>query len=203
MSQGREQLRLRYDSALCPSLAEGGAAIAQLMRLDASQLRRLGNRLTGFAVSRGLSRADAEDCVQEAALVLVRKYPDKDEADLVPLAFRVMRWKIWEHRRRQAARHEGTAIRIDDLQLADARGAGGGNPEEIVALQEAVHATLDKLGRKCRDMLLWQLEGLSGEEIARTAGLGTRNAAYIAINRCKKRFRKAYEALLGRPRRGE
>ena len=76
----------------------------------------------------------------------------------------------------------------------------GRTPEEVAALQEVVQGVLGRLGRKCREMLLWQLEGLSGEEIARKAGLGTRNAAYIAITRCRKRFRKAYEALQERPR---
>ena len=170
------------------------------MRLDATQLQRLSDRLTGFAVSRGLSRADAEDCVQETALILARKYPGKDEADVVPLAFRIIRWKISEHRRRSSALREGSAVPIDDLEVGKEQVRVGRTPEEVAALQEVVQGVLGRLGRKCREMLLWQLEGLSGEEIARKAGLGTRNAAYIAITRCRKRFRKAYEALQERPR---
>ena len=171
------------------------------MRLDVSQLQRLSARLTGFAVSRGLSRADAEDCAQETILILVRKYPGKEEADAVPLAFRIIRWKISEHRRRKWALREESAIPIDDLEVESDRFGRGRNPEEVAALQEAVHGVLDRLGRKCREILLWQLEGFSGEEIARKAGLRTRNAAYIAINRCKKRFRKAFEDLQEQPRR--
>ncbi|MCY4597871.1 MAG: sigma-70 family RNA polymerase sigma factor [Bryobacterales bacterium] len=163
------------------------------MGLEASQFRRLSARLTGFAISRGLDSADAEDCAQETLLVLARKYADKDEADAVPLAFRIMRWKISEHRRRQVARRESVSVAVDDVQLKD--GGMGANPEEVVALQEAVHAALGRLGRKCRELLLWQLEGLSGEEIANKLNLPTRNAAYIAINRCKKSFKQAYEAL--------
>ena len=60
-----------------------------------------------------------------------------------------------------------------------------------------MYRALDGLGKNCRRLLLWQLEGHSGEEIARKAGLGTRNAAYIAMNRCRKRFRKIYEAIQG------
>ena len=66
---------------------------------------------------RGLSRADAEDCAQETALILARKYPSKEEADMVQLAFRIIRWKISEHKRRAAALREGTVIPIDELEV--------------------------------------------------------------------------------------
>lgn len=171
------------------------------MGLDASQFRRLSERLTGFAISRGLSQADAEDCAQETILVLFKKHPDKDEVDAVPIAFRILRWKIHELHRRKAAHREGKTVSIDDVEVPD-RGGTEGNPEDLVALKEAVHAALDKLGRGCRELLLWQLEGLSGEEIARNAGLSTRNAAYIKINRCKSRFKKIYLAILDQKGRG-
>ena len=171
------------------------------MGLDASHFRRLSARLIGFGVSSGLSRADAEDCAQETLIVLIRKYPEKDEADAVPLAFRIMRWKIVEHRRKRVRSGEYTSYRIDDIQVKD--DFSGANPEELVVLQEAVYAALARLSRKCRALLLWQLEGLSGEEIAVNLGLATRNAAYIAIYRCKKRFKKAYERLREPRRRGD
>ena len=172
------------------------------MILDGIQLQRLSKRLTGFAVSRGLLRSEAEDCAQETLLVLVRKYPEKDESDLVPLAFRTIRWKIWEFRRRNATSFEGNAISVEDLGPEAGRAEEGPNPEEITILKEAVHGALDQLGTKCRKLLLWQLEGLSGDEIAQEAGLRTRNAAYIAIGRCKKQFKNAYEKLQERPTRG-
>ena len=170
------------------------------MGLDASQFLRLSTRLTGFAISCGLDPADAQDCAQETLLVLAKKYLDKDEVDAVPLAFRIVRWKIAEHRRREASRKERYSVSLDDVQIKDE--SHGADPEEILALKEAVHAALDRLGRKCRGVLLWQLEGLSGEEIARKMDLPTRNAAYIAINRCKKSFKQAYEAFRKPPHRG-
>ena len=100
-------------------------------------------------------------------MVLARKYPDKGEADAVPLAFRIIRLKIMEHRRRQANRGERRTVSVDDIQLKSPQGSS--NPEELVSLQEAVYGALDQLGRKCRKLLLWQLEGLSGDEIARPA----------------------------------
>lgn len=177
------------------------SAALRPMGLDTSQFRKLSDRLTRFAVSRGLSRADAEDCVQDAILVLITKHPEKDEVDAVPLAFRILRWKIVELHRRKAAHREGKTVQVDDLELADERGIDH-NAEEMVALKEAVHRALDSLGRKCRELLLWQLEGLSGEEIAKNAGLSTRNAAYVKINRCKNRFKEAYQAILSQKGRG-
>ena len=178
------------------------------MRLDASQLGRLKRRLTGFAISSGLPRADAEDCAQETFLVLAQKYPDKDEADTVPLAFKIIRWKIWEHRRRKSNVLEASNPRIENTESQDWNFAGtpgananlSGGVEEVAALREAVYGTLGQIGTKCRQMLLWHLEGYSGAEIARKAGLGTRNAAYVAIYRCKKRFREKYEAFRGHSR---
>lgn len=170
------------------------------MGLNPSQFRRLRARLVGFGVSSGLKPTDAEDCAQEAILVLLRKYPGKDEVDAVPLAFRIMRWKITEHHRKASRPADRTSITLDDIQIKD--DFAGANPEQTVALKEAVHGSLAQLSRKCRKLLLWQLEGLSGEEIAGKLGLPTRNAAYIAINRCKKRFKKAYNRLLRPPDRG-
>ena len=170
------------------------------MILDGQKLQKLHKRLTGFGVSSGLSRSDAEDCAQETALVLMRKYPDKDEADAVPLAFRIVRWKILEHRRRNSTSLEGRSVSLEDLDRQPPA-EGSRNPEEIAILKEAVYRALDTLGGRCRRLLLWQLEGLTGEEIARKAGLSTRNAAYIAMYRCKKRFRRAYQSLQRRPAR--
>ena len=99
-------------------------------------------------MSRGLSRPDAEDCAQETVLILVRKYPGKDEADAVPLAFRIIRWKLWEHRRRRTVLGNRSAIPIDEIVSGREGVDGGGNPEEIAALKEAVHGALDRIGKK-------------------------------------------------------
>lgn len=175
--------------------------IAVLVTIESSQLQTLFGRLIGFAISRGLQRSDAEDCAQETLLVLARKYSEKDEPDLVPIAFRTIRWKIWESRRRKSTSIEGKAISVEGLSQETGREvAGGEDPEEIAILKEAMHRALDQLARKCRKLLLWQLEGFSGEEIAQKAGLRTRNAAYIAMSRCKRKFKQAYEKLQRRPR---
>ena len=175
------------------------------MSLKDAQLTRLSKRLTGYAISRGLSKADAEDCAQEAILVLAQKYPEKNEAEAVPLSFRIIRWKVTEHWRRKSSKWVSLDSGLEDAD-PDNRGFRGGSAEnsyshrsieEIALLREAVYGTLADLGTKCRKLLLWHFEGLSGEEIARNAGLGSRNAAYVAISRCKKRFKEKYFALWG------
>lgn len=163
------------------------------MGLDSPQYQRLIERLTGFAVSRGLARQDAEDCAQEAVLVLADKYPDKDAAEAIPLAFGILRRKISEHRRRTPQAHGVVTTPVDAVQIDDPRVG----PEALARreIQEAFYAALDKLGQQCRQLLLLQLEGHSGDEIARRVGFKTRNAAYIAMTRCRKRFKKAYEMV--------
>ena len=164
------------------------------MQIEPTKLKQLIRRLVGYAISRGLKRPEAEDCAQEAALVLIRKYPDKDETELVPLSFRIIRWKIHEYRRKPSSVHEARAVPLDDTQI-EAKIAKR-NEEETNLVKEAFYATLAKLGKKCRSLLLWQLEGYSGNEIAEKLGVKTRNAAYIAINRCKAKFRKHYKGLI-------
>lgn len=164
------------------------------MGLDSQQYQRLIERLTGFGMSRGLVRQDAEDCAQEAVLVLAEKYPDKDEVEAVPLAFGIIRRKISEHRRRTPQGHGVVVSPIDGMQIEDpSAGAALLQRREI---QDAFYAALDELDSKCRRLLLLQLEGYSGDEIAARLGFKTRNGVYIAINRCKKRFKASYEALL-------
>lgn len=93
--------------------------------LDDRTLQKLSRRLTGFAVSCGLSRHDAEDCAQETALILVEKYPDKEEADAVPLAFRIIRWKISECRRRLSNSIERNSVSIEAAHPETSLGGGG------------------------------------------------------------------------------
>ena len=164
------------------------------MGLDSRQYQRLTERLTGFAISRGLVRQDAEDCAQEAVLVLADKYPDKDEVEAVPLAFGIIRRKISEHRRRTPQGHGVLVTPIDDMQIEDPK--TGPALSQRRDIQEAFYAALSELDSKCRRLLLLQLEGYSGDEIAARLGFKTRNGVYIAINRCKKRFKSSYEALL-------
>ena len=132
--------------------------------------------------------------------MLVRKYPDKGEMDAVPLSFRIIRWKISEFRRRASTVQASRAIRLEEVQIEDP--SAGFREREIAELREAVYRALGKLDTKCRELLLWQLKGLSGDEIAKKAGK-TRNAVYIAIHRCRQKLKQScQEALEEGPAKG-
>lgn len=63
--------------------------------------------------------------------MLLRKYPEKDETEAVPLAFRIIRWKILEHRRRNSDQLERKTVSIEDVNPEI--GGGGGISQKFLS----------------------------------------------------------------------
>ncbi|BFU95863.1 MAG: hypothetical protein NTNFB02_25850 [Nitrospira sp.] len=84
-------------------------------------LTALRERILAFATS-WVSRDRAEDLTQEVLTVLHEKYPAVVEpAELVPLAFQVLRYKMLDLHRKSLRRGEYNQAAIDDLLLAEER----------------------------------------------------------------------------------
>ncbi|HEY3439890.1 MAG TPA: sigma-70 family RNA polymerase sigma factor [Paludibaculum sp.] len=148
-------------------------------------IRLLRERILRFAASR-LSREAAEDVTQEAMLVLHEKYPQVDDpADLLPLAFQIVRFKMAGVVRKSVRRGEGRSIPVEDLPLA----SSGDDPERAAArseMRQRLLAAVATLGERCREIFQLKLQGHGFEEIRRHFAVESINTVYTWDARCRK-----------------
>ena len=152
-------------------------------------LSRLRERIVGFAASR-LGRDQSEDLAQEVLLVLETRYAAVDSLDeLLPLALRILRFKMMAARRKSIRRGENTAVPVEEAGLADAAPSPevwAENREIFEKLKEAVA----KLGGRCRDMFRLKLLGRSFAEIQEELGAASINTVYTWDARCREQLLK-------------
>ena len=147
----------------------------------------LRERILAFATLR-VSRDRAEDLTQEVLAVLHEKYAHvKELAELVPLSFQVLRFKMLDAHRKSIRRGEYNQESVDDLPLAD--------PGEDPAMQldqkqrvARLSAAMAQLGERCRELFKWKLEGNSFPEIQKRMGQTSINTIYTWDLRCRKQL---------------
>lgn len=147
----------------------------------------LRERILAFATLR-VSRAQAEDVTQEVLVVLHEKYSHvADLAELVPLAFQILRFKMLDAHRKSLRRGEYNQESVDDLPLADP----GNNPMTELDQKQRVDRLLTamaQLGERCRELFKWKLEGKSFPEIQKLMGQTSINTIYTWDLRCRKQL---------------
>jgi len=150
-------------------------------------LASLRERILAFATLR-VSRAQAEDLIQEVLVVLHEKYPSvADLTELVPLAFQVLRFKMLDAHRKSLRRGEYNQESVDDLPLADP----GDDPATQLDQKQRVDrllAAIGQLGERCRELFKWKLEGKSFPEIQKIMGQTSINTIYTWDLRCRKQL---------------
>ena len=150
-------------------------------------LASLRERILAFATLR-VSRAQAEDLVQEVLVVLHEKYPNvADLTELVPLAFQVLRFKMLDAHRKSLRRGEYNQESVEDLPLADP----GDDPATQLDQKQRVARLLSAIGRlgeRCRELFKWKLEGKSFPEIQKIMGQNSINTIYTWDLRCRKQL---------------
>ena len=181
-----------------PRQAEVPAAappeITSLYRAHAAEVERWVVRLAGPTV-------DAEDVVQEVFLVVQRRLPEwRAEAKMTTWLYRITERVVHRQRRKQRM---GRWLRGLAGDFAGDVPAERLTPVEDLERKEAartVYAALDGLERKMRAaVVLFEIEGLSGEEIA--ALTGTKLATvWVQLHRGRARF---LERLRDMEKRGQ
>jgi RNA polymerase sigma-70 factor (ECF subfamily) len=150
-------------------------------------LSQLRERIVGFAASQ-LSKELAEDLAQEVMIVLHEKYGQVTRLEeLVPLSFQILRFKIWETRRKTLRRAEHTQVSLDEIQIADKAGNPGIETERKELLEQLLKA-IDGLGARCRQLFLWKLEEKSFQEIQKLFGVSSINTIYTWDFRCRNQL---------------
>ena len=123
-------------------------------------------------------------------MVLEGKYRSVEALDeLVPLSFRILRFKLLSLHRKTSRRGEYKQVPVDDLPLADP----APDPEETARerqSRERLRAAMLKLGGRCREIFRLKLEGKTFPEIQGILGAGSLNTVYTWDHRCRKQLLK-------------
>lgn len=169
--------------------APGPLTLDAVYREHAPRVARWAGRLAGPGL-------DVEDLVQEVFLTVQRLLPSfRGEAELTTWLYRIT-FNVVRHRRRRERLRRWLGGSADDVagQVASTRPT----PVEDLERREAealVYRALDGLGEKYRTVIiLFEIEGLSGEEIA--ALTGTKLATvWVWLHRARAKLLEQLEQL--------
>jgi RNA polymerase sigma-70 factor (ECF subfamily) len=141
-----------------------------------------------WIVALGGIEADRDDIVQEVFMVVRRRLSSFDGANPAGWLYRITRRQVRDFRRRTWVRHIFTKRRLeepDDLPHA------GGTPAAALERKEdrrILHAMLSKMREERRSaFVLFEIEGLSGEEIARIQSVPI-NTVWTRLYHARREF---------------
>ena len=150
-------------------------------------LSGLRERILAFATLR-ISRDHAEDLTQDVLSLLHEKYAHvTDLTELVPLAFRILRFKMLDAHRKALRRAEYNQASVEDLPLVDPADDNAMNLDQKQPLDRLMDA-FSKLGKLCSELFKWKLEGKSFPEIQKLMGQSSVNTIYTWDLRCRKQL---------------
>jgi RNA polymerase sigma-70 factor (ECF subfamily) len=159
-------------------------SIGELYRAHAASVARWAGRLGGPSL-------DVEDVVHEVFLVAQRRLAEfRGDAKPTTWLYRITELTVRAHRRKARLR---AWLRRDLARDRDRAGLGQvqlSPVEDLVERQRAelVYRALDALGEKYRSLfVLYELEGLSGEEISALTGVKLATV-WVRLHRARARF---------------
>jgi RNA polymerase sigma-70 factor (ECF subfamily) len=177
------------------------AVSAESLDLEAAFRRRRGD-LERWAARMGGPLVDAEDVAQEVMMVAHARLPEfHHEAQLTTWLFKTTQNIAARHRRRERIRRWLRGMPLD--YAADLQAQGPSVLEEMERREAAaeVYSALDRLAEKYRSVvILFEIEGLSGEEIASLTGINLATV-WVHLHRGRQKLRAHYRELL--KKRGE
>ena len=119
------------------------------------------------------------------------KYPAISEpAELLPLAFQIMRFKMQAWRRKTIRRGEYEAVDVAEMPLPDHR-PDPAMLAEREETKERLARALQGLGERCRELFRLKLQGRSFQEIQSRMGANSINTIYTWDARCRKQLMEA------------
>jgi len=167
----------------------------QIFRQHGARIRRWASRLGGPLV-------DCDDVVQEVFAVVHRRIAELPPAAALPSwLYKVTQNIATSRRRRERLRRWLGGLSGD---YTDAIAATGPSALDNIERREAaveVYAALDRLDDKYRStIILFEIEGMSGEEIATLTDTPLATV-WIRLHRGREQFRRSYRKAL--QKRGE
>ena len=170
--------------------------MASVYRDNAHLVARWAQRLGGPSI-------DAEDVVHEVFLVVHAQLAGfRGDAKLSTWLYRITENVVRYRRRRERLRRWFTTPWGKE---ADHVASSRPTPVDEVERREAeslVYRALDRLPEKQRTLVvLFEIEGCSGEEIAERTGTSV-NAVWVGLHRARARFLKALQEIEAGSRKG-
>jgi RNA polymerase sigma-70 factor (ECF subfamily) len=183
---------LRADETPADTGPAGGPSLDAVYRAHAATVAR-------WAAHLGGPRVDVDDAVHEVFLVVGKRLPEfRGDAKITTWLYRITERVVLKARRRERVRRWLDVVRRNDVQqsLAPARPSP---VEELERRQsrEVVYAVLERLSEKYRRVLvLFELEELSGEEIAALTGIKLATV-WVHLHRARALFLAEMQRELG------
>lgn len=173
-----------------PSSAESAAASGGRSRGD--EFSQFYNswfeRVSRWVSLLGGPDADREDIVQDVFLVVRRRLPSFDGANPAGWLYQITRRKVRDFRNRTWVKHIFTRKRDEEPEALTADVAHPERALETKQDQRALGAILAKMNDDRRAaFVLFEIDGLSGEEIARIQGVPL-NTAWTRLRIARKEF---------------
>ena len=174
-----------------PSATEG---VSERVDLDALY-REHARTVARWVAHLGGPRVDVDDLVHEIFLVVQRRLPEfRGDAKVTTWLYRITARVVSGRRRRERARTWMRRAWRGDVEQATM--SNHVTPIEELERQqarEAAYRALDRLGEKYRSLLiLFELEGLSGEEIAGLTGIKPATV-WVRLHRARALFLAALD----------
>jgi len=170
--------------------------IGDLYKMHAATVARWATRLAGPDV-------DAEDVVHEVFLIAQRRLGEfRGEADPATWLFRTTDLIVRAHRRKARRRAWLKRSVAEEYDRAQAGSSALSPVEDLIECQRArnVYRALEGLDDKYRSVfVLFELEGLSGAEIAALTGIKLATV-WVRLHRARERFVRRIHALALRER---
>ena len=177
------------------------AANAEPLDIEAGFRRHRGD-IERWASRLGGPLVDAEDVAQEVMMVAHARLPEfRHEAQVTTWLFKTTRNIAATHRRRERTRRWLRGMPLDYAAELQAHGPSALEEMERREAAAEVYSALDRLAEKYRSVvILFEIEGLSGEEIASLAGINLATV-WVRLHRGRQKLRAHYQELL--EKRGE
>ena len=136
----------------------------------------------------GGAEADRDDIVQEVFLVVRRRLEAFDGVNPAGWLYRITRRQVRDFRRRSWVKHIFTRRRVEDLDALQHEGGGPAVALERKEDQRVLLAILGKIREERRTaFVLFEIEGLSGDEIARIQSVPL-NTVWTRLYHARKDF---------------
>ncbi|HVV48467.1 MAG TPA: sigma-70 family RNA polymerase sigma factor [Polyangia bacterium] len=136
----------------------------------------------------GGPEADRDDIVQEVFLVVRRRLEAFDGVNPAGWLYRITRRQVRDFRRRTWVKHIFTRRRVEDPDAIQHAGAGPAAALERKEDQRLLQAILGRIREERRlTFVLFELEGLSGGEIARIQSVPL-NTVWTRLYHARKDF---------------
>jgi RNA polymerase sigma-70 factor (ECF subfamily) len=171
----------------------GGLTIEGLFREYAPRVAAWARLLAG-------PRADVDDVVQEVFVAAHKRFDDLRAGELGEAGLRAWLYRATAHVTKRRRRHERIRhwLAGQPADYADKLAASGESPlDDLVARERAagVHEILMSMPEKQRAVLvLFELEGLSGYEIAEATGTRV-STVWVQLHRARETFQARLAAL--------